>query len=151
MEASKSFIKNAVGILIVVAMCLVAVTIYKKGNDSINDSVREYDRILAEFEDRALKKYENTTVQGSQIIDLLKNMEERDGLTVYVSNGYTVQNKLSAQEYDYRTIYCEEDTVLDDISDKNVPARYINSTAVFASDVMYDENEEITAVIFKQK
>ena len=39
MGASKSFIKNAVGILIVVAICFVAVTIYKKGNDSIRAGI----------------------------------------------------------------------------------------------------------------
>ena len=50
MSASKSFIKNAVGILIVVAICFVAVTIYKKGNASINSSISDYDEIVSQFD-----------------------------------------------------------------------------------------------------
>ncbi len=40
MSASKSFIKNAVGILIVVAVCFVAVTIYRKGKYSLQGTTQ---------------------------------------------------------------------------------------------------------------
>ena len=74
MGASKSFIKNAVGILIVVAICFVAVTIYKKGNDSINNSMKNYDEIMNQFDMVQWKKYDNATVLGSQIVELLKGI-----------------------------------------------------------------------------
>ena len=57
MSASKSFIKNAVGILIVVAICFVAVTIYKKGNASINNSISNYDEIVSQFENAEWQSY----------------------------------------------------------------------------------------------
>ena len=151
MSASKSFIKNAVGILIVVAICFVAVTIYKKGNASINSSISDYDEIVSQFDNAKLKNYDNSTASGSQIIDLLKNLKEEDGVKVVVSNGYIIQKNEEAQEYTYSGIHQKESTILHDILDKTNSLRYINPNASFASTVVYDENREISALIFIQK
>ena len=151
MSASKSFIKNAVGILIVVAICFVAVTIYKKGNASINSSISDYDEIVSQFDNAKLKNYDNSTASGSQIVDLLKNLKEEDGVTIIVSNGYTIQKNENAQEYTYEKIYEPGTTVLQDIIDKTNSRRYINPNASFSSTVIYDENREISALVFVQK
>lgn len=151
MSASNSFIKNAVGILIVVAICFVAVTIYKKGNASINSSISDYDEIVSQFDNAKLKNYDNSTASGSQIVDLLKNLKEEDGVTIIVSNGYTVQNSEKAQEYSFENIYEKDATILQDIVDKTNVARYINPNATFSSTVIYDENREISSVVFEQK
>lgn len=151
MSASKSFIKNAVGILIVVAICFVAVTIYKKGNASINSSISDYDEIVSQFDNAKLKNYDNSTASGSQIVDLLKNLKEEDGVTIIVSNGYTIQKSETAQEYTYQTIYGKGSTVLQDIIDKTNSSRYINPNASFSSTVIYDENREISSIVFVQK
>ncbi len=151
MSASKSFIKNAVGILIVVAICFVAVTIYKKGNASINSSISDYDEIVSQFDNAKLKNYDNSTASGSQIVDLLKTLKEEDGVTIKVSNGYTISNKKPAQEYNYSLIHDEGSTVLQDIIDKTNRKRYINPNASFTSAVIYDENREISSVVFEQQ
>ena len=151
MSASKSFIKNAVGILIVVAVCFVAVTIYKKGNASINSSISDYDEIVSQFDNAKLKNYDNSTASGSQIVDLLKTLKEEDGVTIVVSNGYIMQNKEKAQEYNYEIIHAVDSTVLQDVMDKTCSSRYINPNASFASNVIYDENREISSVVFEQQ
>jgi len=151
MSASKSFIKNAVGILIVVAVCFVAVTIYKKGNASINSSISDYDEIVSQFDNAKLKNYDNSTASGSQIVDLLKTLKEEDSVTIVVSNGYILQHQESAQEYDYASIHADDSTVLQDIIDKNSSQRYINPNASFSSMVIYDENREISSVVFEQQ
>ncbi len=151
MSESKNFIKNAVGILIVVAICFLSVTIYKKGNASINSSISDYDEIVSLFDNARLKNYENSTATGSQIIDLIKSLREEDGVTVVVSNGYTLANRMDAQEYDYARISGATSTVLEDITDKTSVSHYINPNASFSSDVVYDENREISLVVFKQK
>ena len=151
MSESKSFIKNAVGILLVVAMCLVAVTIYQKGNASITESINTYDEIVAQFENSKLKKFDNSTVLGSQIIDLIAGLNEEDGIYVLVSNGYTIREKEEAQKYDYKSIHDEDSTVLKDISNKSCDKRYINPRAIFSSVVTYDKNGEISTVVFNQK
>ena len=151
MSASKSFIKNAVGILIVVAICFVAVTIYKKGNASINSSISDYDEIVSQFDNAKLKNYDNSTASGSQIIDLLKNLKEEDGVKVIVSNGYIIQKSEEAQQYTYNEIHAKDSTILHDVLDKTNSLRYINPNASFTSTVVYDENREISALIFNQK
>ena len=151
MSASKSFIKNAVGILIVVAICFVAVTIYKKGNASINSSISDYDEIVSQFDNAKLKNYDNSTASGSQIVDLLKTLKEEDGVTIVVSNGYTIQNKEPAQEYNYQLIHDTGSTILQDVIDKTNVRRYINPNASFTSAVIYDENREISSVVFQQQ
>ena len=92
MEAAKNFIKSAVGILLVVAICFAAVTLYKKGSDSINASMKEYDVLISGLENSELTKFENATVQGSQVIEFLKELKQDYGVTVLVSNGYIVKN-----------------------------------------------------------
>jgi len=151
MSASKSFIKNAVGILIVVAVCFVAVTIYKKGNASINSSISDYDEIVSLFDNAKLKNYDNSTASGSQIVDLLKNLKEEDGVTIIVSNGYTIKKKEEPQRYTYAVIHSEDSKVLQAITDKTNKKIYINPNASFASSVVYDENREISSVHFEQK
>ena len=151
MSASKSFIKNAVGILIVVAICFVAVTIYNKGNASINSSISDYDEIVSQFDNAKLKNYDNSTASGSQIVDLLKNLKEDDGVVIVVSNGYTIHNQKPAQEYNYKQIHETGSTVLQDIIDKTNAKRYINPNASFTSTVIYDENREISSVVFEQQ
>lgn len=148
MSASKSFIKNAVGILIVVAICFVAVTIYKKGNASINHSLQDYDEIISQFDNANLKSYENSTASGSQIVELLKNMKE-DGVTIMVSNGYTIKNKKDAQKYTYKKL--QEEDILKEVADKSNSMRYINPNASFNSTVIYNDNKEISALVFEQK
>ena len=124
MSASKSFIKNAVGILIVVAICFVAVTIYKKGNASINSSISDYDEIVSQFDNAKLKNYDNSTASGSQIIDLLKNLKEEDGVTIFVSNGYTIQKEEEPQRYTYETIHTNDSDILQEIVDKTNSKKY---------------------------
>ena len=151
MSASKSFIKNAVGILIVVAICFVAVTIYKKGNASINSSISDYDEIVSQFDNAKLKNYDNSTASGSQIIDLLKNLTEEDSVKIVVSNGYIIQKNENAQENTYNRIHDKGATALQDILDKTNSKQYINPNASFSSTVVYDENREISAIVFVQK
>ena len=151
MSASKSFIKNAVGILIVVAICFVAVTIYKKGNASINSSISDYDEIVSQFDNAKLKNYDNSTASGSQIVDLLKTLKEEDCVTIVVSNGYVLQNQENAEKYDYNSIHAVDSTVLQDIINKSSMRRYINPNASFSSTVIYDENREISSVVFEQQ
>ena len=147
MGASKSFIKNAVGILIVVAICFVAVTIYKKGNDSINNSMRDYDEIISQFGTIQWKNYDNTTVLGSQIIELLKGLKPEDVITIEVQNGASTK----AQQYTYDEIQETNSTILSDIVDKTNTEKYINPRASFAARLDYDDNNELSKVIFKQK
>ena len=151
MSESKNFIKNAVGILIVVAICFVAVTIYKKGNASINSSISDYDEIVSQFDNAKLKNYDNSTASGSQIIDLLKTLKEEDGVIIVVSNGYTIQKNTEPQKYTYELIHAQDSKVLKDIVDKTNKKQYINPNASFSSNLIYDENREISSVVFEQK
>lgn len=151
MSASKSFIKNAVGILIVVAICFVAVTIYKKGNASINSSISDYDEIVSQFDNAKLKNYDNSTASGSQIVDLIKTLKEEDSVTVIVSNGYIMKHNKEPREYTYESLHANEDKELKEIVNKKNFLQYINPNASFSSTVVYDENREISSVVFVQK
>ena len=150
MGASKSFIKNAVGILIVVAICFVAVTIYKKGNNSINNSLRDYDKLIAQFDNAKLKSYDNSTVLGSQITELLKTLEADVGVSIEVWNGYSIKEN-QAQTYTYNDIHKTDSTILSDITDKTKKEYFINPNASFSASVVYDDNAEVSSVIFKQE
>ena len=151
MSESKTFIKNAVGVLIVVAICLVAVTIYKKGNVSISSSISNYDEIVSQFNNVKLSMYENATTSGAQIIELLKSLEEEDEITVVVANGYSVKNEETPQKYTYESIHSGEAATMAEVTNRKNKSQYINPNAQFFSYLIYDENNEISSVVFEQK
>ena len=98
-----------------------------------------------------MKNYDNSTASGSQIVDLLKTLKEEDSVTIFVSNGYIVKQKDKPQEYTYDSIHADESKVLKEIADKTNLSRYINPNASFSSNVIYDDNREISSVVFEQK
>ena len=151
MSASKSFIKNAVGILIVVAICFVAVTIYKKGHASINNSISDYDEIVSQFENAQWQSYEASIVSGSQIVELMKSLKPDDNISIQVVNGYTAKNDTSAQTYKYSDVYEAEVSALSYVVDKANSSKYINPNALFDSSLVYDDNKEISSIVFKQR
>ena len=81
----------------------------------------------------------------------MKNLKEEDAVKIIVSNGYIIHKNESAQEYTYGGIHDKDATVLMDILDKTNSKRYINPNASFSSTVVYDENREISAIVFVQK
>ena len=131
MSESKTFIKNAVGVLIVVAICLVAVTIYKKGNVSISNSISDYDELVSQFNNVKLTMYENATTSGAQIIELLKSLEEEDEVTVVVANGYSVKNEETPQKYTYESIHSGEAATMAEVTNKNNKTQYIQMPSFF--------------------
>jgi len=72
-------------------------------------------------------------------------------VTIIVSNGYTIQNKEEPQKYTYTSISSDDSKVLQEIVDKRNVKKYINPNASFTSNVVYDENREISSVVFEQK
>lgn len=151
MGESKNFIKNAVGLLIIVAICFISVMLYKKGNDSISKSIQDYDNILNSFHTVKLEQYKNSTTTGNEIMELIQNLKEEDGIKICVTNGYSKVNRIGAKEYDYGTVFSDISTVLKDIKDKTKQEEYINPLSKFSSDVVYNENGTIASLVFVQK
>lgn len=151
MGESKNFIKNAVGLLIVVAICFLAVMIYKKGNDSISNSMEDYDELLTQLGDAEFTQFDNASASGTQVAALIRALDEQDGLTIRVRNGYSINNNCEAQVYTFQTVFSTTSTVLMDIKDKTKKEQYINPTSTFNSEVVYNDNDVVSVIVFTQK
>lgn len=151
MGESKNFIKSAVGLLLVVAICFLSVMIYKKGNESIQNSIHDYDEIVSQFDSAKWAQYEQTLVTGSQITALIRNLKKEDGITIQVANGYLISEKKKAQEYSFKTVFEDNSTLLFDIKDRTKEEYYINPASMFASSTLYDENGAINGILFIQE
>ena len=81
----------------------------------------------------------------------MKSLRQDDNITIQVINGYTAKNDASAQKYAYADIYGAEVSALSYVVDKANNSKYINPNALFNLSLVYDENKEISSIVFVQR
>ena len=147
MSTAKKFIISAVSIIVAVMFVMVIVTISNKGKNSINNSTGQYDSIVSQYSDIQLSMYENSSVSGSQIIELINGLTESSGYSVIVVNGENQKAGASPASHTYT--YNSSDA--SKISNKSEAGYYINPNAAFSSTVSRDGNGIVTSVKFIQQ
>lgn len=150
MGESKAFIKHAVGLVLVVAMCLMAVVIYQKGRESIQHSMSTLDALFGKMEQESVKQYEGTVVSGYQVLELLRGLEEADGVAVQVKNG-VLRTAVEGKRYTYAALQTNRQEMLEKMQDPSEAEYYINATALFRSSVIYDGNGAPEELLFVQE
>ncbi len=149
MEVIKSFIKAAVGILLVVAVCLVMVTLYRKGNESISSSIKKYDSMMASAESLRYEEYLGNRVSGSEVIGLITSLGAGDNISITVANKYS-QSGRNTTTYTYETIHAAGSTLLSNMRDDTIKSDYINPRAYFKGTAVYDDNGVLSGLSFVQ-
>ena len=150
MGESKTFIKHAVGLVLVVAMCLMAVVIYQKGKESIQNSMRTLDTLFGKMEQETVKQYEGTVVSGYQVLELIRGLEEADGFSVQVKNG-VLRTAAEGKRYTCVALKANRQEMLEKMQDPSEAEYYINATAFFRSSVIYDGNGAAEELLFVQE
>lgn len=150
MNNALKFLLAAVGLIVVVLFAAFVINTMNKGRGSANQSLESYDNMISQFDDIKFSVYADSTTSGSDVINLLKNLNTSDGVSV------VVVNKTSTVTYTNTTgtLAGTDGTntyTLADVSDKSKTASYINSLASFGGAVTRDANGAITTVTFTQK
>lgn len=151
MGKATKFLIGAVVLIITVLLCGVYILVTNKGRGSINKSMDSYDNMISEFDDVKFSVYADSVASGSDIISLIKNLKESDGVSIVVENkaGGTVTYTVASG-----TITGSDGTntyTLAAISDKSQTKAYINSLASFDGELTRDSNGAISSVKFKQR
>ncbi len=151
MNNAVKFLLAAVSLIVVVLLAAFIINTMNKGRGSANQSLESYDNMIGQFDDIKFSVYADSTTSGSDVINLLKNLNPSDGVSVVVINKvpstvtYTnTSGTLSGT--DGTNTYN-----LADVSDKTKTASYINSLASFSGAVTRDANGAITTVTFTQQ
>lgn len=152
MSNATKFLLGAVGLIVVVLLCAVIITTMNKGRGSINNSMDSYDNMVSQFDDVKFSVYADAVASGSDIINLIKNLKQSDGVQIEVIN------KTATVVYDFDATGALKGTdtagatyTLSAISDKSQANAYINSLGSFDGSVIRDNNGAITKVSFKQR
>lgn len=152
MSNATKFLLGAVGLIVVVLLCAVIITTMNKGRGSINNSMDSYDNMVSQFDDVKFSVYADAVASGSDIINLIKNLKQSDGVQIEVIN------KTATVVYDFDATGTLKGTdtagatyTLSAISDKSIANAYVNSLASFDGSVTRDANGAISKVTFKQR
>ena len=146
MSEGKKILLIAAGVLLTIAMIFLGVTIYNKGESTITESTSKYDSLASQFGDAELVMYDNGTASGSDVLNLLSNLDSATGYTVIVTNG-------KGTETTYDGAVTTGDDALDVLlanAKKKRDNAYINPYATFTSKLNKDENGVVESVEFKQ-
>lgn len=152
MSTTKKLIIGAVTFIAAIGFCILTLTLYNKGETSINSTVAQYDEVVDDYSNIKLAMYDNSIVSGTQIIELINDLDENSGYTIVVKNGVNQNTAATAQqqEYKYSTSTDFKDKV-DSITNKSATEFYINPNASFKSTVSKDSNGAINVVTFVQQ
>lgn len=151
MNNATKFLLGAVGLIVTVLLCAVIITTMNKGRGSINQSMDSYDNMVSQFDDVKFSTYADAVASGSDIINLIKNLKDSDGVNVVVTNKKGKTTTYSCSGGTISGKYSDGSScTLADISDKDKDA-YINSLASFDGTLVRDANGAITEVKFSQR
>lgn len=149
MSQASKFLSAAAVLLITVLVIVVSVNIYNKGKTSVNDTTSQYDTIMSQYGDAQLSLYDNGSASGAEIVRLTQSMKTNGA--EYVVCIATGKHPEGMHFYYTGTEYKYSGTgfTVDSLSDKG-SEYYVNPAANFKSELIKNENDVVTAVVFTQ-
>ena len=152
MSQASKFLSAAAVLLITVLVIVVSVNIYNKGKTSVNDTTSQYDTIMSQYGDAQLSLYDNGSASGAEIVRLTQSMKTNGSeYVVCIATGKHPEGLhfyYTGADYKYYSTESTEFTV-DSLSDKG-SEYYVNPAANFKSELIKNENDVVTAVVFTQ-
>lgn len=146
MGVIKKYLIAIAGILMVVVFILVMTTGADKSKGGFNDAMSQADEVLNKYSDIELSLYDNTTVSGSVLIDLINSLDASTGYYVKVKNGAST----SYTDYKYSTDPAFA-VLKACITNKSETTSYINPYGSFFAKLHKDANGQVDYITFEQK
>lgn len=148
MEVSTKGIILAVTIFITIGLATFAIFFYGKAANGAKVASNEYAAIETELSEQPYLVYEDTTVNGSQVMNAIKKFEGRNiGIKVTTGKGASDWYINDASAIDSLTTASGVKTNMYNESSTS----YINPNGNFTAKIIRDKNSAIRAIEFKQK
>lgn len=141
------------GLLLTIALITIVVMVFVLSQDPAKSASSDFNNLSSELKDQKYLTYDNTTVSGSQIANVLRRFSTEGkagnlGIKVTTGQGYST--------WYYNTVSENGDTInptttnTSVISDSTNPY-YINPSGTFTSKIVRDSNQVIRAIVFTQQ
>lgn len=130
----------AVTVIIAVILSALALYMANTSKSTINSGTTQYTQLTSEYSEINATMYDGLDVSGAKVVEVIKDMAKEGG-TVKV----TVKTKLNTAGVSYQgstTTY----TLADSPTDNN----HINETGTFRGEVVKNDNQMVTEIIFTQ-
>lgn len=141
---SKKIVGFAIGAITLLVFAGLVFGLTNKGKNSSTNTMQQLDSYLAPYDNIQYALYDDSTVSGSEVMELIKNIKD-DGISIVVTNGSG-----NTKTYTYVSVTASGSVDVKNIKDKAVTASYINPSASFESSIVRDANDTVTAIEFKQ-
>lgn len=152
----KKILYGAVGIGLVIALIVVIVKGFNKGESDVNRGMDQYSSMSNDMQDAEKSYFDGKTVTGQEIIDAI-NKFKGEYVSIVVKNG-----KGNTAEYIYSSTTPDTNGIttipgtgtVDNINTSQASVstnNYINPNGEFEGKVYKDKNSLIARIEFKQK
>jgi len=141
-------------VIIVCVLCALGFKMANEGKAAVNSGTSQFNDMAADYQDVGLSIYDNATVLGSEVTNLIKKMVAA-GNTDYASISVkTLRNPTTGECYSYEfngtnALSGSKLTVEPTTTKSSVD--YINPSAEFTGKIYKDTNNNIICVEFTQK
>jgi hypothetical protein len=158
MTNAQKFLLMLASLIIVCILCVIAFKITNEGKSAINGYTNNFNNMTGQYQDIEKAIYDGSAVQGSEVVNLIKNVIKSDEeLAIRVST------KASANR-DYNYNFTAETTTTPaslgthittsvdiQLADNKTDTWYINTNAPFIGKVYKDANDLIICIEFVQQ
>ncbi len=158
-EATKVLILVAT-VIIVCVLCAVGFKITNEGKSSVNAATNNLNSMTSQYSDIDKAIYDGTTVQGSEVVNLIKkvvNSEEYVAIRVSTKAdknrdyNYTFNEATTSGTITEATLGTKKEGSADgQLTTKKADKWYINPQAAFSGKVYKDANNIIICIEFVQ-
>lgn len=150
MSTATKFFLGAITLAVVVLLGWWIFSIANKGQSSMNSSISQYDDITGNFTNTRLTMYDNGTAQGSEVMDLINDLDSNSGYSITVINGVNQDTGSSIKSVVYTFGGSDYEANVEKMRKPNESSYYINPMASFKSTVVKDSNDVVTSITFTQ-
>jgi hypothetical protein len=148
MENSLKGLILAAGTIITCVVISLAFFISREAKQTATNGAQEINKINTEFAESDKVVYDNTTVSGSEVVNVIKKMKE-ESMGIYVKTNKTETYYGYSFDLDSGKLGKESSAKITGASDITGSA-YVNPYANFMGTVIRDENDTITGIMFVQ-
>ena len=146
----------AASIIVVCIICAVGYKLVNEGKSAVTANSNQLVDMSGQFLDIDVSLYDGSIIMGSEVISLIKRVEDSEGyLSIKV---HTLDGSTKAYHYAYdevSKVLSEVGTLgqvpLTEPMEDRTQMGYINSMAAFAGETFQDNNGNIACIYFTQQ
>lgn len=133
-----------VGVILVGLLVAWSTGVFKDKKNDLSRSTEKINNVIGSLAEFDLLVYEGESIKGDTVIDLIKDVEERElNITITVITNINLEKKHEG------TIYGKDNNFT--LEDNKTKENYINPNGLFIGEIQRNENGMVENITFTQK